>query len=864
MENNVSKQSASDSEDMDLGEGEGQAVPIRSIATQSAPHSPAVSAGDITELPVILAKPKLTRLQTTRVFKCPIPVLNKDTENSETFDAELLINPKIQQRVLSAHRMKKSSDTPKLVHCKSLNVSIEKGRNLTPKTTGKEFDNRSEELKIKIEKRFGKFVEDLNEKDMEECFFIPNKERVQGRPPTSPRVLTERLSIRETKCKEPKGTPEKLTFTPELCKKSKKLAKKNSDEPRFESLHRNYKSRSSKDLTKVDVHTTEIMQTQITILQPTPQEPLCPIVNSRSKNMLRLGQFGETYSPNIRKSSHVQNYVKNVSMSQNSEKVLIDKFSKEFYGILEESDSEISYAHFMVILREMKFVLDGEKTEGEKEAVVKMWKEVSNGEWVGVEELLMFLMAIMRYKPHLFYKNSPNLIAEEESDRIHKKYLLFYSNRLSVINKSNKNQSFRHTYDFSFKPVINKNLSDEKFGKVEDRLIEKLNQNAIKKEKLKDQYLKIKENECTFQPKVASKFMKKSGKETQKATIAKEYLAIAEGNSDRNEALYSLAFVEKERKKNEEAKKKQERELDNCTFSPRVINRPKDTASPTIFGSDKAVQRLVKAREEKMLLKVVSDKGFPFQGEKKLPKIEMENKAKVGKMMENKQDDPEKQKKFKEWEMQKAKELKIQKEKEKYRLEILEKEKNDLKMKTLQEQEEKRKVRIEKIQNSERKAKEKAVKKKGKNRIFFDYVNKGGYEKSKCLTEDFEKDSQSLSALDGKSENFESLYVPRLEQAEKKNTVSEIKCKEQETANKLSEISETIETHQAANKSFIDSTSKDQETFGLDHLIESSEFHNSMPENSKEKSDFTSPDSKTSPADKNIIKKVESSAGFFS
>ena len=719
MNNTNSNNPSLDSEDMDVGEGEGEAIPIRSIATHSSPHSPAVSAGDTTEMPQVPHHVKFTRAKTYKIFRCQIPVLNKDTENSETYDAELLISPKIQQRVWSAHRMKKSrSPRPsRLIYCKSLDVSLEKERISVPRYSKNNFDNRSEELKKGIERKFGRFAEEVSKKELKECSFIPNVEKLKGKPPTIPKNITERLLTKKSKCKGVQEVDQNLTFTPKLCKKSEKIAKMSSDdEPRHESLYKHYKTRSNKDLAQAkfdnEREAREIVQTQITVLQPELQEPFVPALNVRSKNMLRTVQFGDNYnSPQPRKNSHANSYTQSLCISPKSEKVLIDKFSKEFSDSVAEEVQEISYAHLSDILRSMFFVLGAEKNEeAEKEAALKMWTQISNGDYVNRDQLLMFLMAIMRYKPHMFYKNKSNLIAQEESDRIHNKYLLLYENRLSVINKSNVNQSFRHTYDFSFKPEINENSkalvesSNDKSIKVEERLHERLILNLSKKEKLKDKYLKIKESECTFQPKISSKFSKQNKndvKETNKETIAKEYLAIANNNTDRNEALYSLACIAKNKSmRSFDDKDRMKKELVACTFSPKVISRPKEVSSPTIFGSDKAVQRLAKAREEKLLQKLAAEKGFPFQGEKNMPKVGIEQVDKPLKIAELIPEMKEKPQKLRNWEIRKHKEIKVQKEKERMRLENLEKQKNEAEIQALQEKEEKRKKRIDKIKQS--------------------------------------------------------------------------------------------------------------------------------------------------------------------
>ena len=377
----------------------------------------------------------------------------------------------------------------------------------------------------------------------------------------------------------------------------------------------------------------------------------------------------------------------------------------------------------------------------------------------------MFFMAIMRYKPHLFYKNKPNLIAQEESDRIHKKYKLFYDNRLSVINKSTVNQSFKHNYDFSFKPEINENSrallenTSSELSKTDDRLVEKSLLEIKKKEKGIEEYIKNKEVECTFKPQTFSKFLKGSNvKETNKDTIAKEYIAIVNENSDRNEALYSLAFIAKEKSKlNTSENDKSLKELNDCTFSPKVIDKPRDCGSPRIFGSDKAIQRLSKAREEKELIKVISEKGFPYQGEKNLPRLDNEVKGITVKTPEIKKNDPEKEKRIKEWEIKKLRELKIQKDKEKSRQELLEKQKNEEKLQKTIELEEKRKKRIEKIQKSEgKKIKEKKREYKA-SKTFFSHVNK--VEKGlNVLKVEEGLESKSILEIDleAKSENFEN------------------------------------------------------------------------------------------------------------
>lgn len=755
-----SNKSSDESDDMDCGEGEGAAVPVRSIATQSAPHSPAVSASaENSEVPVISSRNASgKRRQTEKLVRSVIPVLNKDTVSSDTYDPDMLLNKKLQQQVFSGHRMKSSRtpDIPKLLNTRSLNISIENERYSTPKHHHGSFDNRSEELKKGIEKRFGKLKDDIKSKEILECFFIPNHEKLKAMLPTSPKTIGERLSSpSQKKFKHAQKKQEESSFRPEICEKSKKIDEKNpSTEPRYEKLHKNYKVKSSKELAQAKVNNEEIVRTTITILEPEPQEPFHPVLNQRSKNLIRTVPFEENYALHRQNSANHAIPI-NLCTSPRSEKVLIDMFTREFNELIDPDTEEISYSHLMEVLRGLYFLLENEKNaEGEKEIAIKLWEQLEENDRVNKDRLLMFLMAIMRYKPHLLYKNRQNLIAPEESDRIHKKYAMLYQNRVSVKNKSNVNKTFKHTYDFSFKPEINENYKSmfesqsSDTLKVEDRLMEKMLLNSIKIEKLKDQHVKGKESECTFKPQLLSKFKKSSEKkETNKETIAKEYLNLVNGIPDRNEALYSLASVKKEKFKKSISFKEQKSSEESLQFpfSPRTIKMPKEALSPKVVGSDKTVERLSRAREDKLVQQVAAEKGFPFQGQKKLPKTSIEGKDKPQKITESKNKNPEKEKKFKEWEQKKLKEMKMQKDREKQKQELIEKQNLEAQQQKIQELEEKRKQRLEKIQTS----KEKQLKDKKKDnrstRPFFFHVQ------SKEDRENNEEDKQVI--LDDKPDS---------------------------------------------------------------------------------------------------------------
>ncbi|OMJ89201.1 hypothetical protein SteCoe_8677 [Stentor coeruleus] len=560
-----------------------------------------------------------------------IPILNKYTVNPNTFDLNYLLNPDVQKSAQSGHRFIQSSNGTQSNknlgnHKSPTQKTIANNQNNGNSKSNKELSTIAileKKYASDIEERFYKKAKQTEEKikawkeqkEQEEksgCTFKPQikakrenktyneyyeymKEHVQKKE-------NKIKSIKEEEIKNQEKNAENF-HQPKLCEKSLQMIARKSDleESAFDRLHKQYKSASRKSINTVsrEFLVSDFKNENSSLFQPT--------VNKKSQMLNRsdpvekilyddaLRRIGKDKNPPI---PTISKYI-----TSKSEKVLIDKlkrdFEEAFISISSDTSTEINYTKMIELFKSMYFIKDELKKEDERLLLLDSWKilSIEGDSYCRKPSILVFIIAVMGFYEDWMSVSDENRLALTNCDanKIHAKFDLFYTNRVSVINKSTVNKSYKTNYDYSFHPQTvmeseslakNWRSQNRAGGKIEDVL---LAEKAKTQKKLEEKRLELEEHaldECSFQPIIEQ--MPEEWRvygQYEKEDLTSEYFKIMNDpkfqNTHKGVALHDLAKVMKQRKdekSNTTKKIKEEKELEDCTFSPKLKERifPKD------------------------------------------------------------------------------------------------------------------------------------------------------------------------------------------------------------------------------------------------------------------------------------------------
>jgi hypothetical protein len=528
--------------------------------------------------------------------KISIPVLNRDTCNSNTYDYNTLLDVKVQKEALSGHRIKNSS-TAKI-----------------PKTQTKIVNNLKllgpascKNLASEVEKnqKIAKMREEKIKNELKECTFAPKI--LENRKKRSPEeYYKDQMKFEEKKQEKLKSIQKNmsetianelnsLSFKPNIAEKSAVMASKHVyEEGTFERLSKGTKPKVKEDETRESTEEKSVKEEK-------NEFTFTPSLNIRSKNMLRMAPVEEILYEDAKRRQKTKNETKvvysyEVNVNSNSEKVLIEKFYKDFLEICDFDN--ICFSDLNMILQALHMSLGSEKNKSkEKDLSFKLWEKVTGGEQsVSSEKLLMHLMAIMKYQTSI-YTDSSEAISPEETDTLHNTYSLFFENRNSIVNhRSSKTEPIP-----SFHPEIS--LNSKKI--LEDTSYESIvKRRELRKMEVIQENEERELNECTFQPIIYSSTTQLTIEDIRDP-LFKEYLQISSQHlNHRAELLYNFALIEKEKKEDfikSEKEKLQEKELADCTFAPNYQKR--NSEKPKLEDIRRCVERLAVSKSEKKIEK---------------------------------------------------------------------------------------------------------------------------------------------------------------------------------------------------------------------------------------------------------------------
>ncbi|CAG9335620.1 unnamed protein product [Blepharisma stoltei] len=651
----------SDDSDLDISEGAGVAK-ISSGAQVDKPAEPKQLEIPVKAEPIITQiveeikrilppkpqKPKTAKAKARRSLSLSrIPLLNKETINKDTYDIEKLLNPKVQKAALQTLGLEKQISLPK-----SFNLNLENETKPTPKVT--DVANRLLENweKVKAKKLANRAQSD--QKEMEQCPFKPKINNTEAKNRSHDEFYEDMKKYLDEKLKKIKNKQDEneelirtksleLPFTPLLCAYSLKIesAKAENTMPRHERLYQLHKSKDNQSLQSI-LRDKSFASTQMTQSTDDSQVLFHPTVNKRSKELVR-----DSSVENILYQDALRRHHKSVDapaprvpdkvICSNSEKVLIEKLKNEFedeWNLVDIDDTNIvTYSRMLEILRSMYFLLNPKKQEEARLLTLDLWKILESSYTpVNKESLVVALIAIMGFYQEWMndeekFPNRLNL-SKEQAKKLHFRNSLLYENRLSVVNKSTINKTYRENYDFSFKPQIcaqSERLvtsSVDKKPRNSDSLAVELYRERVKlqqkQDALKQKFSELELKDCTFAPRV--KELPKSyqqAKITDKETLSKDYknlISSAPTKVERTAALFSLASLEKNRKENNYKpyeEQEEEKNKEDLTFKPKLYQREKiDEDKEKHAGVQETVERIVKARRDREIVKAWREKGW--------------------------------------------------------------------------------------------------------------------------------------------------------------------------------------------------------------------------------------------------------------
>ncbi|OMJ94962.1 hypothetical protein SteCoe_1825 [Stentor coeruleus] len=557
------------------------------------------------------------------------PILNKDTVNPNTFDIDFLLNPEVQKLAHNRNKLKesstvKNSNKPQVNPTNHIQKNIKNSKILSNSKSSKELppsdvpEIQQKAMKIDVEERFYKKAQIIKDKiqvlkeqkaqgEIIECTFKPqiktkreNKSYDEFYEYMKSYAQKKENKIKNIKDEETKAQENSIEYTyqPKLCEKSLQMIAKKSDleESTFDRLHKLYKNQlvKSSNNSARESFVSDIKNDDSTSFQPT--------VNKKSQNLIRTEPVEtKLYNDALRRINQDRNPpipTQHKFITNRSEKVLIDKLKRDFEEAFVRIDSdalnELNYTKMHELFKSMNFIKDENKKEDERLLLLDSWKILlSQGDtYCQKPSILVFLIAIMGFYEDWMEVPDGNrlVLTNYEAHKLHTKFNLFYTNRVSIINKNTTNKEYKVNYEYSFHPqtiieseILAKNWRSQHRGggKIEDLLIAEKAKTQKKLEEKRQLMEEQELDECSFQPMIEQ--MPEEWRVYgiyDKGDLTSEYFKMMNDpkfqNAHKGVVLHDLAKIinqKKEEKNNDLHRMMQEKEIENCTFNPKLEER---------------------------------------------------------------------------------------------------------------------------------------------------------------------------------------------------------------------------------------------------------------------------------------------------
>lgn len=527
--------------------------------------------------------------QTREELLANLPVLNKDTENKQTYDIEYLLW--WQKLVKAKHRFVTKSETPKPEHgveanskdyvrihiaqthkakalpVRSASLSLDHLPTVSKVHHSSDFVQRLYQYRDQVEEKLKQTKERLMERERLACTFTPvlttpksSRERRQPEDLYYEGKARVEASLRERAFKRTESRHETSSFRPELNTKSLQiLVKKGRDSlPVYTKLYESSKTATARSIQTLSPKAT------LPAFRPTINKQSQQITRDKQINLKLYEDATRRAQKQIPKLEPFQQRL----MSKNSEKVLVAKFEGEFETVCKRIGAEKLVSEANQIERILE-IMHFKPKSGLDKPVKQIWTALQGQERGGIKlfDLLTFLKAMMRFSPGLrivpesssgaifgHFRDDYYVFSEKDLQRVHTSFESLYEARLAVVNKSNIHPQYRSLEAFPFKPDLGKTShtprsqsrheSVSSIQTVERRLLAETQRLKDQREKAKE--IKDRETmaECTFSPAIRKRTIhtrqrshSNAGQSPASVKSSKRELS----GSDRNLALYRLA-----------------------------------------------------------------------------------------------------------------------------------------------------------------------------------------------------------------------------------------------------------------------------------------------------------------------------------
>lgn len=506
-----------------------------------------------------------------------------------------------------------------------------------PKKRSKNFDVKERFYKHqdRVKEKIEKLTEIVKEQEIEECTFRPtilNKNKknrtVDEFLATMQKFEDNKKDKIKVKLQEQEMEIKKLKkiAKPKLCKNSRRMV----DMMEVRDLEKLAKAKGvveGKDKAKEEVGLFR------------------PNVCARSKEMFRGKKVEDIlYDDAVRRASRVSAStptIKGKYASSNSEKVLLEKFKREFeehFSYLDiEGNQVINYTKFTTLLYNMNFLSrSSSKISKQKQQALKIWTLIGGEECntVHFSNLLAILTCIMNYKdpsipshnnpPSLGYLiNSAYHVCPSEIPKLHQYFFLLFEEKTLSKPKSPETS-------------ISDSISEQRKKSdthYEDKLILEKTRLQEKWETIRQQKLAEEVSECTFQPQITRGPRTIASSSDLNDSTLSQYSFFSETKSNvqrRNDILYEYSKLFTQQRHNTskiQIDNENLNEVKSCTFKPKIKNKPKFDEVPEAKGVKDMISRLRKARKVKK--PDSSEKPFLFGLEPKTKRISVDLNSSV-------------------------------------------------------------------------------------------------------------------------------------------------------------------------------------------------------------------------------------------
>lgn len=601
-----SQVSAENSESEQSSSSSGSSGASETPQSPVSPHSPLKESlqGTVEELmqPIPLSPPKKEippkrksaprrprKEQKPAEEPSSLPVLNRDTENKDTYDIEYILDT--QKKVKGTHRFANQIDAKVPVRATDLSdrhyirkniedtirpklslqgSTINPEKLLPPPKPAKQqpanFVQRLYQYRDQVQEKLKQAKEQLLQDELDKCTFAPTLAKFElNRTPKQPQDFYHEgvVKARENKQKAAdlrrEMTAEPSSFRPEIDAHSLKLLEKKgrSQKPVHDKLYRSIRSTVTRQITEGQfLHSKSLEKGRDLTFKPT--------INPKSEEMVKEKRGNlQLYEEALKKSSKPISDVKQYQpklLSKHSEKMLQAKFEEELKTAWNQAGA--SEAISLEQLEKCLEALGLRPRTGLDQPVKDIW-EALEGETRGgvkMQALQTFLKAILRFRAGIkvipdnketarfgSYKDDNFIFTDKQLKRAQVHFRCLFEAQSSLIKLSSPDH-FRSLESFSFHPEILTSFASQRSSMtslvcVETRLMAEKQRKLEKLEKIRAAVHSQQMAECTFTPSL------------RKHQLPANHSMIIQGSDDsmsetidRNSALYRFAEVCKARK----------------------------------------------------------------------------------------------------------------------------------------------------------------------------------------------------------------------------------------------------------------------------------------------------------------------------